>query len=149
MFAELALDLLLAIAFGTIAWLSFRTAADPNRAASVAAGLASKIEGAPNFLKANSWAHSPTALRWYGFTIGLASLNFLLLAVHLLPLVYLSVACFLVAPIIAGVSSERYRIRREGIRAITKPRGWEVLAWLLIFGYTVGVLMLGKALLLS
>jgi len=81
--------------------------------------------------------------------IGLASLNFFLIAVHLVLVVSVSIGCFFAAVVIASFQGERYRIGRHGVvKALTRPRLWELLALTLIFGYLVGVLLFAKALLL-
>jgi hypothetical protein len=147
-FVEFAIDLLLVIAFGAIAWLSFQTAAKPERAAAFSSVLSARLQSAPRLFRGNEWAYSGSGIRWYAFMIGLASLDFVLIAVHLVPIAFLSVACFLVALFIASFKGWQYQSKRYGVHLFgNRVRGWEILVLALVFGYQIAVLFLAQTLL--
>jgi hypothetical protein len=149
-FVEFAIDLLLVIAFGAIAWLSCQAAMKPERAAAFGSVLSARLQSAPRLFRGNEWAYSGSGIRWYAFMIGLASLDFVLVAVHLVPIVFLSFVCFLAALFIASFQGWHYQRKRYGVDLLsTRVRGWEVLALGLVFSYQIAVLFLAKALLSS
>lgn len=147
-YGEFALDVLLTLTFGYVAVFCFRAVTNRQKAEALAATLGSRLQRAPGWVQGSGWGYSTPALRWYAFVVGLASLNFVLIAVHLVPLVFISLACFIVAPVIAGFKSHLIQLRDDGVRALTRPRTVEMVAWAVIFLYTMGVLLLARVLLL-
>jgi hypothetical protein len=146
---QLLLDLVLTIAFAVLAFRALRIAADGQRATALAARVAARLSRAPRWLRGNEWAYSGAGLRWFGFGFGLASLNFVLIALHLTPLAFISVSCFIVSIFVSSAMGFNYVVRRKGLSAalFREVRSWEMLAWLLVLLYTLGVLALAKVLL--
>jgi hypothetical protein len=145
-YGEFALDLLLTLLFGAMAIYCFRVVANRQRAETLASGLGSSIQKLPNWLHGSPWGYSAAAVKWYALGAGLASLNFVLIAVHLDLLVFPSVACFIVMPLIAGSRTRLRELSRGRLGALGRPRLWELIVWAVVFLYTIGVLFLASAL---
>jgi len=147
-YGEFALDVILTLMFAAVTLISFRAVANRQKLDSLAASLGAGLQRAPRWVQGSGWGYSPSALRWYAFAIGLASLNFVFIAVHLTLLVFLSVMCFILMPLVAGFKTHVLQLRHQGPRALTRPRTVEMVAWGFVFFYTIGVLFLARALLL-
>ena len=139
----------LVVGFAIVAIVALRLSADEKMATTLAARIAMQFKAMPPWLRGNEWAYSATALRWFALDIGLASLNFVLIGLHLTPLVFVSVACFLLSVLVASGLGFTHVVRQKGVATalLREIRFWEFLAWVLILLYTLGVLLLAKTVL--
>jgi hypothetical protein len=81
--------------------------------------------------------------------IGLASIDFVLVAIRLEIVAIFSFVCFLLALLASSYQGFLYRTKQYGSMSLTRPRLWELLALVVLSLYQAGVLLLAKMLLPS
>jgi hypothetical protein len=146
---RLLLNVVLTVGFAALAFFSLRIAADGQRATALSTRVATRLSGTPAWIRGNEWAYSKTGLRLFGFAFGLASLNFVLIGLHLTPLAFISASGFIVLFLVASAMGFNYVARRKGLNValFRELRALEILAWLVMMLYTIGVLALANVIL--
>ena len=146
---RLLLNVVLGIGFATLSFFSLRIAVDGQKANALSPRAAARLSGTPKWIRGNEWAYSRTGVRLFGFAFGFASLNFVLIGLHLTPLAVVSASGFIVLFLVASVMGFNYVVRTKGLAValFRELRVLEILVWLLIMLYTIGVLALANVIL--